>query len=367
MNDMMKKFKLGHSLIKNSMLAELTLKTQRNYSRPSIMKFSPTYRCNSCCIMCDSWRMKQEQIGKEKELSLSEIEKVFSEARELGAYYLTINGGVGEPMMRNDIVEILKIAERKGFASNLITNGLNLNRDLAVEILSTNPFKVHISLDAATDATYEKIRGVKGGFEKAVQSLKMLCEVKKELGVSTRIHSDTVIMKFNLHEIIDIVKLVESIGAEFLCQPVVIFDNPYVLKIKEDLWIDKEQLPEAMRIIDELKEIKMQKGIVLNTIKHLDLIKKYFENPDSVRYNNVCIFPLTSFIVHPHGEVKTCLEEIGNIRDESLSSIWKSANITKQNLYCEKECINPCFHLHNQIMNYFYEDAILPVIRKIKK
>ena len=367
MNDIITKIKLGHSLVKNSMLAELTLKTQRNYSRPSIMKFSPTYRCNSRCIMCDSWRMKQEQIGKEKELSLSEIEKVFGEARKLGAYYLTINGGVGEPMMRNDIVEILKIAERKGFASNLITNGLNMNRDLAVKILSTNPFKVHVSLDAATDATYEKIRGVKGGFEKAVQSLKMLCEVKKELGVSTRIHSDTVIMKINLHEIIDIVKLVESIGAEFLCQPVVIFDNPYVLEIKEDLWIDKEQLPEAMRIIDELKEIKMQKGIVLNTIKHLDLIKKYFENPDSIRYNNVCIFPLTSFIVHPHGEVKTCLEEIGNIRDESLSSIWKSANITKQNLYCEKECINPCFHLHNQIMNFFYEDAILPVIRKIKK
>jgi len=367
MNDTIKKIKIGHSLIKNSMLAKLTLRTQKNYSHPSVMKFSPTYRCNSRCIMCDSWRMKPEQIGNEKELSLSEIETLFVEARKLGAYYLTINGGVGEPLMRNDIVEILKIAERNGFASNLITNGLNMNHDLAVEILSTNPFKLHISLDAATDATYEKIRGIKGGFKKAVQSLKMLSEIKKELGVSTRIHSDTVIMKLNLHEIIDIVKLVESIGAEFLCQPVVIFDNPYVLKIKEDLWIDKEQLPEAMRIIDELKEIKMQKGVVLNTFQHLDMIKKYFKNPASVRYNNVCIFPLTSFIVHPHGEVKTCLEEIGNIRDDSLSSIWKSANITKQNLYCEKECINPCFHLHNQIMNFFYEDAILPVIRKIKK
>lgn len=366
MGKTVKKIKLGQSLIMSNLRAELTLKTKRNFAKPAILKFSPTYRCNSRCIMCDSWRRQPEEMTQKSELTLSEIDKLFTEARKLGAYYLTINGGVGEPLMRKDIVDILKIAQREGFATNIVTNGLRMDRDLAVGILSTEPFKLHISLDGATEATHDKIRATKGAFKKTIHALKTLCEVKEELGVSTRIHTDTVIMRINLHEILDIVKLVESIGAEFLCQPIVIFNHPSILEIKDELWIGKDRLPELEKTIDELKKIKRDRGVVLNTNQHLDMIKDYIENPESIRFNDVCTYLLTSVFIFPYGDVRTCRQRIGNIRNQSLASIWKSLDITKRNLYCQEICINPCFHLHDQIITFFYEDVVLPLLRKLK-
>ena len=321
------------------------------------MKYSPTFRCDSKCIMCDSWRLKH----KENELTLSEIEKLFEEARELGIYYLTINGGIGEPLVRKDIVDILKLAQYEGFATNLITNGLRMNHDLAVEILSTEPFKLHVSLDGATEATHDRIRGIKGAYTKTITALKTLCEVKKELGVHTRIHTDTVIMGINLHEIVDIVKLVESIGAEFLCQPILIY--PSIVDLKDELWIDKDRLIELEQVIETLKKLKRTRGVVLNTNKHLDMITNYFKNPDTCRLNDVCSYLLMSLTIEPQGDVTTCLQKIGNIRNQSLISIWQSLDVTKQNLYCQKICINPCFHLHDQIVNFFYEDIVLPIMK----
>lgn len=366
LDKIMKRIKIGLSLVRSSLLAELTLKTKRNFAKPTFLKFSPTYRCDSRCIMCDSWRMKPERMAPKNELTLSEIDKLFTEARKLGVYFLTINGGVGEPLMRKDIVDILKIAQREGFAHGIVTNGLRMDRDLAVRILSTEPFKIHVSLDGATEATHDRIRGIKGSFKKTVNSLKTLCEVKKELGVGTRIHTDSVIMGINLHEILDIVKLVESVGAEFLCQPVVIPNHPSILEIKDELWIEKDKLTELEKIIDELKKIKRNRGIILNTYQHLDMIKIYFKNPESLRFDGVCIYPLISLSVYPHGDVRTCLRKIGNIRDQSLTSIWKSVDVTKQNFYCKEICITPCYHIHDQIINFFYEDAILPILRKLK-
>lgn len=366
MGSIIKKISLGQSLIKNSFLAQLTIKTKKNFAKPTILKFSPTFRCNSKCIMCDMWRMKPEEMASKKELTLSEIDTMFKEARKLGAYYLTINGGAGEPLMRKDIVDILKIAQREGFATNIVTNGLRMDRDLAVKILSTDLFKLHVSLDGATEATHDRMRGVKGGFKKTIDSLKTLCEVKNDLGVSTRIHTDTVISGINLHEILDIVELVDSMGAEFLCQPVQIFNHPSILEIKDELIIPGERFSELESIFKKLKEIKRDRGIVLNTMSHLDMIENFIKNPESARFNGVCTYPLTSLTVNPHGEVSTCYQKMGNIRDQSLISIWKSSDIAKRNLNCRQICINPCFHLHDQIIDYLYEDGILPILRKLK-
>lgn len=367
MGNTIKKIMLGQSLVKNSLMTQLTLKTKRNFLRPTILKFSPTFRCNSQCIMCDMWRLKPEQIASRNELNLSEIDKLFIEARGLGAIYLTINGGAGEPLMRNDIVDILKIAQREGFATNIVTNGLRMNRDLAFGILSTEPFKLHISLDGATEATHDRIRGVKGGFKKTIDSLKALCEVKKELGVSTRIHTDTVINRINLHEILDIVELADSIGAEFLCQPIQIPNHPAILELKDELLIPKDKLPELENMMKELRKIKKERGIILNTIPHLDMIEEFIKNPETARFNGVCTYPLTSISIEPHGDVCTCTAKLGNIREQSLTSIWKSSDIAKRNLNCREICINPCFHMHDQIINYLYEDTILPILRKLKK
>jgi MoaA/NifB/PqqE/SkfB family radical SAM enzyme len=138
------------------------------------------------------------------------------------------------------------------------------------------------------------------------------------------------------------------------------------LEIKDVLWIGKDRLPELEKTIVELKRIKRDRGVVLNTNRHLEMIEDYIKNPDTARLNDVCTYPLTALFIYPNGDVRTCLEKIGNIRNQPLTSIWKSSNVTKENLYCQKICINPCFHLHDQLINFFYEDVVSPFLGKLK-
>jgi len=89
---------------------------------PSILALSPTMRCNYHCQGCYS-RGRPE----DNELSTDELNKLLSEAEELGFHSIVLTGG--EPLLRNDIPDLLVQHRRLLFF--LITNGSLLTADVA--------------------------------------------------------------------------------------------------------------------------------------------------------------------------------------------------------------------------------------------
>ena len=80
-----------------------------------------TYRCPLQCPYCSNPLDFAEQG---KELSTEQWIKVFREAREMGAAQLGFSGG--EPLVRQDLAELIGEARRLGFYTNLITSGIGL-------------------------------------------------------------------------------------------------------------------------------------------------------------------------------------------------------------------------------------------------
>ena len=83
-----------------------------------------TYRCPLHCVYCSN---PLDFAKVEDELSTEDWKRVFREARALGAVQLGFSGG--EPMVRDDLAELVGEAHGLGFYTNLITSGVGLNEE----------------------------------------------------------------------------------------------------------------------------------------------------------------------------------------------------------------------------------------------
>ncbi|PKP58554.1 MAG: GTP 3',8-cyclase MoaA, partial [Candidatus Altiarchaeales archaeon HGW-Altiarchaeales-1] len=89
------------------------------------IRLSVTQKCNLNCLYCHR-EGEGDKNGCDKEISVSEIKGIMGAASELGIKKVKITGG--EPLLRNDIVEIVKeISEIEGIKDiSMTTNGFFL-------------------------------------------------------------------------------------------------------------------------------------------------------------------------------------------------------------------------------------------------
>lgn len=158
-----------------------------------------THRCNSKCGMCTYWKSSQP------ELSTEQWEKVFDNLISGGFTFLSLSGG--EPLLRADIFELAAHIKMKGIDSlKLVTNGTLVNEKNVTEI-SKYFDRAAVSLDGSDSEAYKKIRGI-DGFEKAVNSIKLMKPLLKE------VHVSTVLQKDNLADIENILDLAKKLGVK---------------------------------------------------------------------------------------------------------------------------------------------------------
>lgn len=133
--------------------------------RPLVANFYATYRCNDACEFCRMWQ--DESLQATAESPLEETKKALAEIRDMGVPYLDVTGG--EPLLREDIAEILKFAKEKGFYVSLTTNCL-LYPEKAEAV---TPFvdRLLFSLDSPIPDEHDRIRGT-ACFDKFVESAK---------------------------------------------------------------------------------------------------------------------------------------------------------------------------------------------------
>ncbi|MEM3841567.1 MAG: radical SAM protein [Candidatus Micrarchaeaceae archaeon] len=146
--------------------------------RPYKLNFAITYWCNSRCLTCNIW-----QLRPKGELSLGEIEKFAKE----NPYFKWIELTGGEVFMRNDLVDIARAFannSKKLYILTMPTNSLcshALMEKRLREILELGipRIAITVSLDGYREL-HDKVRGVPGNFDKAIDTFRMLQRLKKE-------------------------------------------------------------------------------------------------------------------------------------------------------------------------------------------
>lgn len=171
-----------------------------------------TARCNLGCHHC-YW----PEHGANHEPSLDEIDTIllrFSafccSRHEIGTHSLTLGGG--EPTLRDDLERIIGLAIRRGYRVRLVTNGTLIDEPRARSLRRAGLLAVQVGVDAACEATYERVRGA-GGWRRMIAGVQALKQAHAFVILSFVLLPG--INDVESHRLLDLVRHLGVAGAKF--------------------------------------------------------------------------------------------------------------------------------------------------------
>ena len=170
--------------------------------RPFGLLAELTYGCPLHCPYCSN----PLDLGAHRdELTTAEWLRVLAEARELGVLQLHLSGG--EPLLRRDLVEIVRGASGLGLYTNLITSALGLTPRRAGELRAAGLDHVQISVQADEAALSDRIAGTPS-FDRKLAAARLVKQVGWPLTLNVVLHRQ------NLDRVDRILDLAEELGAD---------------------------------------------------------------------------------------------------------------------------------------------------------
>jgi len=304
--------------VRTAALIRLSEVSNRTFVLPLVV-FSPTSRCNSQCLSCDWWK----RSGAD-DLTIDEIDRVSEELAGLGTRLVVFSGG--EPLLRPEVFEAARLFRARGASLHLLTSGILLER--FAERVVRHFSRVYVSLDAADEALYARIRGVAalGTIERGLAAVRRLAPEMPMTGRAT-LHRENF---RELPRLIDHAKTIGLDGISFLAADV-----------SSASAFGRQSAPDAPALALDRAETMEFEAIVERTIaSHAADFASGFvaESPDKLRrlprhYAALagdepfpavaCNAPWVSVVIEANGSVRPCFfhEVIGNVRKTPLETI----------------------------------------------
>ncbi|MBN1437155.1 MAG: radical SAM protein [Sedimentisphaerales bacterium] len=170
-----------------------------------------TYRCNFRCRFCGYWH---DEMGKLPEQTVEQFAEGSAKLARWGSLLISLAGG--EPLLRRDIVEVVRAVGRWHFPF-VTTNGYLATKDLARELFAAGLWGVSVSIDYADAERHDEARGREGAYERAVKALEMFSAARQYDW--QRVNLMGVLLDDNLDEVEKLIKLAAEHDAYFMIQP----------------------------------------------------------------------------------------------------------------------------------------------------
>ncbi len=142
--------------------------------------FEITPRCNLACAYCyNVW--KTEGKTYPRELSLDEIESLADSIQASHPVSVTLTGG--EPLLRDDLREIVSMFRKRGILVGIATNGMLLDRDTAQSLKEAGVAWFEVSVPSVSGEGYRALTGT-DGFEAVKRAVLAIASSGARLTVS---------------------------------------------------------------------------------------------------------------------------------------------------------------------------------------
>ncbi|TFG38334.1 MAG: radical SAM protein, partial [Syntrophobacterales bacterium] len=164
-----------------------------------------TSACNLSCIHCHAASEKPNT----DDLSTKEAKRFIDDLREVSEFRTIVYTG-GEPLVRNDIFELLGHSQQAGFANIIATNGTLIDDEMAFKLKEHGVVCNAISLDAADPEVHNFIRNDPRAFDLVMRGI----EATKKAGILLQIN--TTAMEHNLPHLSDLIPFVDEMGANIM-------------------------------------------------------------------------------------------------------------------------------------------------------
>jgi radical SAM protein with 4Fe4S-binding SPASM domain len=158
--------------------SEPALSRVEGFARPYVISWNLTYRCNLACEHCYLDAGAKPLVGSENfadrsELGTEECFRVIDEIAAFAPECVTILTG-GEPLLRRDILEIVRRAAERGLWVVVGTNGVRITENLARRLAEAGARGLSLSLDALDPDRHDGFRKVRGAWRNTVEGAEIL-------------------------------------------------------------------------------------------------------------------------------------------------------------------------------------------------
>src|SRR6476469_4603988 len=148
------------------------------FARPYVVSWNLTYRCNLACEHCyldagGTPLVDTANFADRSELGTEECFGVIDQIAAFAPECLTILTG-GEPLLRRDILEIVRHAAERGLWVVVGTNGVRITQNVAQRLMEAGARGLSLSLDALDPDRHDGFRKVRGAWRNTVEGAEIL-------------------------------------------------------------------------------------------------------------------------------------------------------------------------------------------------
>ncbi|GKU25238.1 putative heme d1 biosynthesis radical SAM protein NirJ2 [Clostridium folliculivorans] len=278
-----------------------------------IISWNTTNKCNLKCSHC------YRDSGKEVqgELNTEEAKKLIDQIAKANFKIMIFSGG--EPLMRNDIFQLISYASKAGLRSVLGTNGTLISKEMAQRLKDSGISAIGISLDSLNQNKHNLFRGNATAFKDTLNAMKHC----RDIGIRFQIH--TTVMDWNKDEIISLTDFSVAMGAAahhiFFLVPTGRGKN-----IEDELLSPKEYEALLTSIMKKQSEVNIE----IKPTCAPQFVRIAEKLGIDSRFKRGCIAGIDYCIVNPIGDVQACAyltEVAGNVRDSDFNEIWRNSQL----------------------------------------
>ena len=304
---------------------------------PFELQFPMTYNCNLFCKFCliGQRRCTHQERKEYSEISGEKWLKIVEQAGEMGVKKIDIAGG-GEPFFSENPIEVLKKIKSEGIFGTLITNGTLLKEQDLRTLVDVEYDSIGFSIDSPYAKGHDYIRGGKGIFKRAVDSIKTLKHYKNETGKRRpRITINTVLTNKNYKDIEGMLRLTKELGADGLQLYSLhdAYDFPH-LKLSDSQsahFRDKidglTSLAEELNIGHNLEDFK-EEDVIEKASDMEEVILKDFSGERKGIIEAPCFLPWLHMEINARGFLGVCpgsTEKFeSRIGERTLKDVWEN-------------------------------------------
>ena len=170
-----------------------------------------TYRCNFRCRICSYWK---EPHSASEELAPADFARGAQNLARNGSMLINLAGG--EPMLRQDLAEVVAALARRHFPL-LTTNGWRIPPQRARRLWDAGLWGVSVSIDYPDAARHDTQRGVRGAWREAVRAVETFRDTRT--ADHQRVNVMAVLTADNQDDLEGVVRLAQDLGANVMVQP----------------------------------------------------------------------------------------------------------------------------------------------------
>jgi 12,18-didecarboxysiroheme deacetylase len=211
---------------------------QFSKDKKPVVVWNTTKRCNLKCVHCYAFA---EGEGLRKiELTTDEGKKLIDDLALFGVPVILFSGG--EPVLRDDLPELIDYAVKKGMRAVISTNGTLITEEKARIFAQFSLSYIGVSLDGI-DEVNDSFRGVSGAYRKAIAGIRNAKKAGIKVGLRFTIN------KRNLEEIPKIFDLIEEEQIQRVCFYHLVYAGRGSKLVEEDLTHE-----ETRRVVDYIMD-----------------------------------------------------------------------------------------------------------------